>query len=88
MALAIVNWSRRPRASALTLIGLILLLVNFLVADILNYALPLWLHRWGLAVRSIGLASGIRTFLQSLVSDLAWVLILIAIFSRRDEREA
>ncbi|MFN8455603.1 MAG: hypothetical protein U0401_13210 [Anaerolineae bacterium] len=81
--LASIRWSQHPRVSLLTTIALSIMLVTSLISIYLNVQLPLLMTDWGWDYPRIGLFFTIKGFLQALIDTVAFVLLLIAIFSGR-----
>ncbi len=80
LALSAATWRRHARVSALV-IGALALLVLDVVAGAWSMArLPVLLP--GGSGTALGLAAGLR----GLVRAAAWVLILVAVFDRREDK--
>lgn len=84
--LSLVFWRRHPKVSLLTVVALAILFVQSLVGTWLSMWLPLVLNERGMSLSQIGLISGARGVLASLISCVAWVLLVIAIFGWREKR--
>lgn len=83
IVLASVRWSQHPRISLLTIIALAIMLVTSLVSTYLNVQLPVLMTEWGWDYPQIGLFFTIKGFVQAVIDTIAFVLLLLAIFSGR-----
>jgi len=83
LILSIVFWQRHPRVSLLTLIALAVLFVETLIDTYLSLWLPLGLREQGLTLAQTGRIIATKQVLTSLVSAVAWVLVIAAIFGWR-----
>jgi lipoprotein signal peptidase len=83
--LAIVYWRRHPRASAYTLIALMIFLITGLIGTAINIYLPQMLVQ-GVAniQRAVTILSGLNLAI-ALVRVVGWGLIFAAIFTGRQK---
>lgn len=78
LIIALSRWREQPRVARLTTLALSIFLVRGLLYPIIQYLIL----RGGMAVVRIGFLNGILGIGSSLIAALAWVLLLIALFSR------
>lgn len=88
MILALMNWKKYPRVAALVLTALLILFFNALAALFLSVWLPMALHSSELGMQRFGLIMGLRSFLQALISGLAYALLIWAAFRSRQSPES
>jgi hypothetical protein len=86
--LSLVFWRRHPKVSLLTFIAMIGFLIVSIIGTYLNIWLPLTLRERGLAISQIGIALTVSGLINSFVSAVFWVLLVIAIFGWRSRQEA
>ncbi len=83
LILAIVTWKQHPKASLLALRAFVIFLINILLSTA-NSLLPLYLHNnANMSSASISTISMIAGIVIQIISVAAWILIIVAIFSRR-----
>ncbi|MBN1249442.1 MAG: hypothetical protein JXC32_17405 [Anaerolineae bacterium] len=88
VVVALLRWSRHPRVSLLTLIGLLILLLQSLVTGLLVPWLQITLLGRGMHGSRMGMLMGVVGVVASLIKTGAWGLILVAIFSGRGSGDA
>lgn len=85
LVIALVTWRRHPRVSLLSSIALTIFLLQTLLGALINVALPQIIASSGLGTSQL---SGFLTIYgtgQSLISAVAWGLLLWAMFGARSE---
>ncbi len=85
--LALVHWRRHPRVSLLALIALGVFFIQMLVGTYLSIWLPMTLVRQGMSAAQMGLIMMARGVVQSLVSAVAWALLIAAVFGWRSKQD-
>jgi hypothetical protein len=83
IVLASVRWSQHPRVSLLTIIALAVMLVISLISIYLNVQIPLLMTDWGWGYSQVSLFFMVKGFIQAVIDAIAFVLLLLAIFSGR-----
>lgn len=81
--LAGVYWRRNPVVSLLALVAISMLFLESLVATYLNLWLPVMLSQRGWGAGRIGTFLAAKGLLQSVMSAVAWGLLIAAIFGWR-----
>jgi hypothetical protein len=81
--LAIVNIKKMPKVSILTLIALVLFLITSVISSIVNVYYPTWAMKSGIPTSQMGLFFIVKGIIGVVFSLACWVMILIAIFSKR-----
>lgn len=81
--IAIVRWQRHPRTSLMLVLGLAILTLASLIGVFWEAWLPQGAARIG--VSRIGALASVYGIVQALISAVGWVLVIIAVFSKRPE---
>ncbi len=84
-ALALKNRKAFPQAAKAALIAFVLLIVSQLCSALVRILLPLLMHDQGYSNTQIGYLAAANNLLNILLSAIAWVLILAAIFGWRGQ---
>jgi len=72
------------RITAFAAGGLMLVLANNLCLSVVNANLPLWLSNSGGSVANLSFVYGLTSVMNACIASVAWILILLAIFTGRD----
>lgn len=83
IVVAVVQWQKHSRVSALLVGGLAILLVNAVAGAVFNGYLPVMLSDGGMMQGSPGKMIAVVSVVQTLVSAIGWVFVLIAVFIAR-----
>ena len=81
---AVMYWKKHPRASLYTTIACSVELIQSVVWVPLSVMLPQMVSQGRLPASQMGLVFGIVGAADGVISVGAWVLVLLAIFGRRD----
>lgn len=86
IVLALVTWRRHTRVSLLVVIALVIFILESLVGGFVNTWLPLnFRSQFGTNVSQIGWVLTAWSCVRSILSAIAWGLILAAIFAWRQD---
>ncbi len=80
--LAIAFWRRHPRVSLLTIIALVLFLLEGISGLAFTLATPFLVRG---AIANYMALNGILSVVQGIVSLIAWIILLVALFGWRQE---
>lgn len=87
IVMSLKYWKLYPKVSRLTLIAILILFGESIIDTYLNQQLPIVLQQHELGTRQIKLIFFIKDFIQSLLIAVAWVLLIVAMFRWRSERD-
>jgi hypothetical protein len=83
IVVAIVTWRKHPPVSILTILALLFFLFNVVAGETFVQQVMFQFHVRGLPARTVGTLLSVAAILRAIISIVAWVLILTAIFIRR-----
>jgi hypothetical protein len=85
IVVSVRRWSRHPRVSLLTSVGLGLLMLRSTVLVALTASLPRYLLEQGWNIDQIGLVTGVVAFLANTLGAIALGLLVCAVFIGREK---
>lgn len=82
---AVTRWQRHPKSSLFLTLALLILAGLMLFNSILGIALPQYMMQQDIPASQMGIVFTARSILSAIVSAIAWILVLLAVFSEREE---
>jgi hypothetical protein len=83
LAFAVIRWRRHPRVSLLATSGLLLFFLRALTVPLIR----LWIQQRAAETFQVGIQFSALNLGSALVGALAWILILVAVFSGRKQTD-
>ncbi|MCB9450829.1 MAG: hypothetical protein H6672_05285 [Anaerolineaceae bacterium] len=80
---ALMRWRQHPRVSLLVVVGLVILALQLVVQTYISVWLPINMSEEGQSAAQIGLALRDIGIVNILITSLAWILIMVALFGWR-----
>ncbi len=83
--LAVTRWQRHPKSSLFLTLALIIFAGQTLFKSIIDFALPVYMIQQGGSGSQMGIVFVGLGVLRAIVAAIAWILVLLAVFSEREE---
>ena len=84
---AVIRWEQHPQMSLLAVVALGLFLLQALFGTFLGYWFEANGPRYGMNFIAVAIAQAILRLVRLLLMAFAWIMLLVALFSRRDKSE-
>ena len=87
LIVAIINKKDYPKVSLLTITSILIFFISTVIFSVANAILPHIYINYGWSTYHMGVTMSVINIVRSLISALAWALIIYAIFGWRNRNE-